>query len=207
MKMFKDAIVLFLITVVAACALGAVYEITKGPIEESKAKAKTEAYEKVFGEIPKMDEVDDCLLEDIAEKIAQEGRLSGSKINEAYLVRGNEYGGSVDGIILSVTNSNGYGGDITIAMGVTCGGTLKGIEFLEISETAGLGMKAKEEKFLGQFRDVKTKSFSLPKAKLEGETEMDAVSSATITSKAVNRAVNAGLYAADVIINNYLIID
>ena len=207
MKMFKDAIVLFLITVVAACALGAVYEITKDPIKDAKKNAKTEAYEKVFGDIPKMDEVDDCLLEDIAEKIALEDRLSGSKINEAYLVRGNEYGGSVDGIILSVTNSNGYGGDITIAMGVTCGGTLKGIEFLEISETAGLGMKAKEEKFLGQFRDVKTKSFSLPKAKLEGETEMDAVSSATITSKAVNRAVNAGLYAADVIINNYLIID
>ena len=58
MKMFKDAIVLFLITVVAACALGAVYEITKGPIEESKTRAKTEAYEKVFGEIPDYNEVD-----------------------------------------------------------------------------------------------------------------------------------------------------
>ena len=204
--MFKDAIVLFLITVVAACALGTVYEITKGPIEESKEKAKTEAYEKVFGEIKKMQQVDDFVLEDVAGKIGEQDRLTGSKINEAFLVI-NPQTGDVPGTILSVTNSNGYGGDITIAMGVTCGGTLKGIEFLEISETAGLGMKAKDEKFLSQFRDVKTGSFSLPKAKIEGETEMDAVSSATITSKAVNRAVNAGLLAAETIINSYVIVD
>jgi len=196
MKMFKDAIVLFLITVVAACALGAVYEITKGPIEESKVKAKTDAYEKVFGDIPELREVDEDSVEACADKVAQDERLDGSTINEMSDVV--DADGSYLGTIMSITNSNGYGGDITIAMGVGADGTLKGIEFLEIKETAGLGMKAKEEDFLSQFRNVKTESFSLLKAKIEGETEMDAVSSATITSKAVNRAVNAGLLAAEV---------
>ena len=195
MKMFKDAIVLFLITVVAACALGAVYEITKGPIEESKTRAKTEAYEKVFGEIPDYNEVDAGVLGVANGMISKRENLTGSTVNEMLDVR--DENGKYIGTILSVTNSNGYGGDITIAMGVTADGTLKGIEFLEISETAGLGMKAKDESFLAQFKEVKTESFSLPKAKLPGETEMDAVSSATITSKAVNRAVNAGLLAAE----------
>lgn len=198
MKMFKDAVILFLITVVAACALGAVYEITKGPIEESKMRAKTEAYEKVFGEIPDPEGLTPC---SIPEGFPDQEQFPGSSINEALAVR--DIDGSFLGTILSVTNSNGYGGDITIAMGVSADGTLKGIEFLEISETAGLGMRAKEESFLSQFRDVKTKSFSLPKAKIEGEKEMDAVSSATITSKAVNRAVNAGLLAAAQIRNTY----
>ncbi|MCR5432229.1 MAG: FMN-binding protein [Lachnospiraceae bacterium] len=196
MKMFKDAIVLFLITVVAACALGAVYEITKGPIEESKVKAKTDAYEKVFGDIPNLKEVGEDRVEVSANMIAHYERLDGSKINEMSDVVDSD--GSYLGTIMSITNSNGYGGDITIAMGVGADGTLKGIEFLEIKETAGLGMKAKEEDFLSQFRNIKTESFSLLKAKIEGETEMDAVSSATITSKAVNRAVNAGLLAAEV---------
>ncbi|MCR5830288.1 MAG: RnfABCDGE type electron transport complex subunit G [Lachnospiraceae bacterium] len=202
MKMFKDAFVLFLITIVAACALGAVYEITKGPIEDAAQKAKTEAYEKVFGDIPQMEELDENVLADVNGTINGQERLDGSKINEAYLVY--DENGQTLGTIMSVTNSNGYGGDITIAMGVTKDGTLNGIEFLEISETAGLGMKAKEEKFLGQFRNVNTKSFSLLKAKIDGETEMDAVSSATITSKAVNRAVNAGLVAAEEIGNSYI---
>ncbi|MBR5367698.1 MAG: FMN-binding protein [Lachnospiraceae bacterium] len=197
MKMFKDAIVLFLITVVAACALGAVYEITKGPIEESKVKAKTEAYEKVFGEIPQLNEVDTGMIDAANTAISEKENLTGSTVGEMLDVR--DENGQYLGTILSVTNANGYGGNITIAMGVASDGTLKGIEFLEISETAGLGMKAKDESFLAQFKDVKTESFSLPKAKLPGETEMDAVSSATITSKAVNRAVNAGLLAAECI--------
>ncbi|MBO4498474.1 MAG: FMN-binding protein [Lachnospiraceae bacterium] len=197
MKMFKDAIVLFLITVVAACALGAVYEITKGPIEESKVKAKTEAYEKVFGEIPQLNEVDTGMIDAANTAISEKENLTGSTVGEMLDVR--DENGQYLGTILSVTNANGYGGNITIAMGVASDGTLKGIEFLEISETAGLGMKAKDGSFLAQFKDVKTESFSLPKAKLSGETEMDAVSSATITSKAVNRAVNAGLLAAECI--------
>ena len=39
--LLKDAIILFVITIIAAFALGAVYEITKDPIAEAEAKAKT----------------------------------------------------------------------------------------------------------------------------------------------------------------------
>ena len=47
-KIVKDAIALTLITMVAGLALGAVHGITKEPIAQQEAKAKAEAYEKVF---------------------------------------------------------------------------------------------------------------------------------------------------------------
>ena len=46
-----DALILFAITLVAAIALGFVYEITKDPIAEAEAKAKTEAAQAVFAEM------------------------------------------------------------------------------------------------------------------------------------------------------------
>ena len=49
------------------------------------------------------------------------------------------------GYVLTVTDHEGYGGDIQFTMGVRIDGTLNGISFLSIGETAGLGMKATEE--------------------------------------------------------------
>ena len=47
-KIVKDALVLTLITLIAGCALGVVYEVTKEPIAEASEKAKQEAYKEVF---------------------------------------------------------------------------------------------------------------------------------------------------------------
>ena len=48
------------------------------------------------------------------------------------------------GYVLTVTSHEGYGGDITFTMGIGNDGTLNGISILNISETAGLGMRAEE---------------------------------------------------------------
>ena len=50
--------------------------------------------------------------------------------------------GQLMGYVITVTDHEGYGGDIQFSMGVTLDGTLNGISLLSISETAGLGMKA-----------------------------------------------------------------
>ena len=47
-SILKDALILFLITVVAGGLLGLVNQITKDPIEASKIKAKEEAYKVVL---------------------------------------------------------------------------------------------------------------------------------------------------------------
>ena len=45
-KIIKDACILFAITLVAGIVLGAVYNITKGPIAEQNEKAKQTATER-----------------------------------------------------------------------------------------------------------------------------------------------------------------
>ncbi len=56
--------------------------------------------------------------------------------------------GSEAGYVITVTDKDGYGGDIQITVGIMSDGTVNGISFLSISETAGLGMRAKRAKLL-----------------------------------------------------------
>ena len=87
-----------------------------------------------------------------------------------------------------------YGGDIQFVMGVKMDGTLNGISFLSIGETAGLGMKATEDKFMDQFKNKNVSKLSYTKNGALADDEIDALSGATITTNAVTNGVNAGLY-------------
>jgi electron transport complex protein RnfG len=77
-------------------------------------------------------------------------------------------------------------------MGVTLDGTLNGISLLSISETAGLGMRAGDV-LVPQFTDKNVESFTYTKTGSTSDSEIDAISGATITTKAVVNGVNAGL--------------
>lgn len=89
------------------------------------------------------------------------------------------------------TSAKGYGGDISVMVGVKADGTVAGVNILSISETAGLGMNAKNESFLSQFLG---KSGTIGVLKNgSSETEIQALTGATITSKAMASAVNQAL--------------
>jgi electron transport complex protein RnfG len=99
---------------------------------------------------------------------------------------------SVVGVIVTVTNSDGYGGDIQMVMGVSADLKVTGLEFLSISETVGLGMKATEDEFKSQFVGLSlTKLFTYTKTGKSAENEIDALSGATITTSAVTDGANA----------------
>ncbi len=70
---------------------------------------------------------------------------------------------------------------------------MNGYSITDINDTAGLGMKAKDEAFSSQFRDKNIEEFTVTKTGAVSEEEIDAISGATISSNAVTRAVNAGL--------------
>ena len=91
------------------------------------------------------------------------------------------------------TAAKGYGGDVEIMTGVDAEGKITGISILSIEETPGLGMNAKKDSFKDQY---KGKSGELAVNKDGGE--IVAITSATITSRAVTSAVNQALalYAA-----------
>ena len=71
--------------------------------------------------------------------------------------------GQMLGYVLTVTDSEGYGGDIQLSMGVRMDGTLNGISILSISETAGLGMNADTDAFKSQFADKNVNSLLIRK--------------------------------------------
>ena len=203
--LIKDAIILFAITIIAAFALGAVYEITKDPIAEAEAKTKTEAAKAVFAEMKEtadvpQDEVEKAqALVDQNNKNKEFDTITIDEVLQALDENGNKIGD-----IITVTSKKGYGGQITIIMGVSDDETLQGIEFLSISETPGLGMKAKDDDpdkdgdFKDQFKGVQPGSYKLTKRNINmsGTTEIDAISSATITPSAVTNMLNAGLLVA-----------
>lgn len=89
------------------------------------------------------------------------------------------------------TSAKGYGGDIITMVGVKADGTVSGMDFLSISETAGLGMNADSEEFKAQF--VGKSGVIGVNKNAPAENEIQALTGATITSKAVTEAVNIAL--------------
>lgn len=188
-SMIKDALILFAITLVAGLLLGVVYDITKEPIAQQKAKAKTEANKNVFAAAESFEA---CASFDAAgaqEALSAAG-LSGMDIDEVSAAL--DATGNLLGYVITVTDHEGYGGDIQFSMGVTLDGTLNGISLLSISETAGLGMKAGDV-LVPQFSDKNVEQFTYTKSGSTNDSEIDAISGATITTKAVVNGVNAGL--------------
>ena len=102
--------------------------------------------------------------------------------------------GNVIGHVINATSSEGYGGDIQISVGVDNDNRLLGIGFLSISETAGLGMKAKDPEFKDQFAG-KDASGEIERIKSgdANDKQFNSLSGATYTSTAVGNALNTAL--------------
>ena len=118
------------------------------------------------------------------------GQDSNVDIDE--VMRALDGSGQLLGYVITITDHEGYGGDIQFSMGVRLDGTLNGISLLSIKETAGLGMKAGDV-LVPQFADKKVESFTYTKSGSTSDSEIDVISGATITSNAVVNGVNGGL--------------
>lgn len=180
------------ITLVSGILLGAVYEITKGPIAKQEEQAKMDAYAKVFEEAASFEAIpEDVLSEADMRKVLDDNGLTACTVKEALKALDDK--GSVLGVVMNITDSEGYGGDINFSMGIQNDGTVNGISILVISETAGLGMKATTDEFRSQFAGKKVDKFQYTKTGAESEDQIDAISGATITTNAVTNGVNAGI--------------
>lgn len=191
-SMIKDAAILLIITLFSGLILGLVYQITKEPIALAEEKAAKEAYAEVFPEAADFEMLELAVPEDETWYAGWvNSGFEGVDIDNA-LAALNESGNRI-GYVLTVTSHEGYGGDITFTMGITNDGTLNGISILSISETAGLGMKA-ESVLKPQFANKNVASFTYTKTGAMNDSQIDAISGATITTNAVTTAVNGGLY-------------
>jgi len=189
-KIIKDALVLTAITLIAGLMLGFVYEITKQPIETAKFNKEQNAYRAVFADADSFEAVEGFDT-DAATAVAKDAGYENDTVDGAQLAK--DASGNTLGYVVTVTSTEGSQANITLSVGITNEGVLNGYSITAISETPGLGSKATDESFAGQFKNKTCESFTVTKTGSTSESEIDSISGATITSRAVTNAVNAGL--------------
>lgn len=189
----KDAVILCAITLISGALLGGVYQRTKGPIEQAQIAADNKAYQAVFqgAETFEQEEQLTAAIEGCNADLA--GMNFGGVAVVKVLVAKDASGAKAGYVITSLSNDS-YGGTVKLAVGLTEDGTIKGIEFLEISDTPGLGLKAEKPEFKDQYVGKKAESLTVVKGGGANDEQINAISGATITSKATTNAVNAALY-------------
>ena len=187
-KFLKNCLALFVITLVAGVSLAFVNEVTKEPIAKAQDKARLEAYEVVYpnAEFKVMDNSDEILK--ASSKSLEKENLSQCSVDDVLAVT--DKNGNLIGYVFSATSPSGYGGDIKVAVGVSNKtNKITGFTVLSHSETAGLGAKATEDEFKSQFIGKSANGIN----GASNDTEIDALSGATITSNAVCEAVDSAL--------------
>lgn len=172
-KIFKPVVVLSVICIIITGALALTNDITQPIIEEATRKAQ---------EAARME-----LLPDAAGFTRVEG-IDLANISDVYTAD--------NGVGVVVTSSaKGYGGTMTVMVGFTADGTIRQIKVTENQETKGIGSKvAGDPAFWTRFEGIGAEDAPL----VLGE-DVDALSGATVSSKALTAAVNSAIEAYNAI--------
>lgn len=189
----KSAMVLMIISLIVGVALGGVNYITKDTIAAQEAAAKAQAYQSVLPEADKFQE--NSAITEKAAPYAEE--IYGTSFGKAYInevFEAVDASGNVVGYAFGMKTMDGFDGEIALSVGLSTDGTVQGIAFTTLNETAGMGMRVDEDEWKDQFKGVLTDAFILNKAGgSTADNEIDTVSGASTTSGAVVNAVNAAL--------------
>ena len=195
----RDALILIAITLVSGLLLGLVNMLTEEPIRVQKEQAVIDSCKAVFPDENGFAQVSAFELTGYvpSELLKTDLAKEGVSIGNVYKAIGAD--GNVAGYAIEVTSAEGYGGDIRIMCGITSDGILRGVSILEISETAGLGMRAGDV-LVPQIHNMDVDHISFTKTGKTSPDEIDAISGATITTTAFVNCLNAALDVSDEII-------
>lgn len=161
----KLAVILFAIAAITSLVLGLVNQITKDRIAAITAEKTAAAMSEV-------------LAADTYTPVTYTG--DNSLVTSVYQA-------GEDGWVVQVDPS-GFGGAIDMVVGVSTDGTVTGVSIIDQSETSGLGANAVKSEFRDQYVGG-----SGPFAVTKDGGTIQALTGATITSRAVTRGVNAAL--------------
>lgn len=186
----KDTMILFIITIISGCLLGYVYDMTKEPIAIQQEETKLNAYRQVMKEATDFKEDYADLVKNASQTLTGDYGTNGIEITNAL---GAYNGDELIGYVIQVVDKDGFGGDIEITVGIDVNKTITGVEILSIDETVGLGMNAKNEEFRNQYVGKQVDAFTVTKTGSSADDEIDALSGATITSKAMTYGINGAL--------------
>lgn len=181
------------ITIVAALILGGVYVLTNETIAEAERKAQVQAISEVAPEF------DNNPLE---EQFLYKAH-AGTKDSIDIVVYPAKRNGELVGAAVKSVTKNGFGGEIVVMCGFETDGTVRNYKVLKHTETAGLGSKMQE-----WFRTDKGSQNVIGlnpnrddvRVKKDGG-QVDAITAATISSRAFLEALNDA-YKAFVMMQN-----
>ena len=163
---------LAVITLIAGLVLGATYRLTKDPIavqERRKAEMARAAVMPEADAFRLLETAGDAQVDWVYEAL-RDGACVG------YVAQG---------------TGRGFGGEIEVIIGLRTDGEITGVSVggANFSETAGLGAKAKDAAFTDGFVSKRAPLTVVKAGETKSESTVDAITSATITSKAVNDTV------------------
>ncbi|MFR2778921.1 MAG: RnfABCDGE type electron transport complex subunit G [Intestinibacter bartlettii] len=179
--MFKLGLNLLIISAVAALLLALTNSVTSSTIAQRNEQANAEARKLVLESAQDFEQVKDVKTDN----------SKGVEVSEIYEAK--DASGNTVGYTLKVLPS-GYGGTIELMVGIdSAKGQVSGINVVSNSETAGLGAKATNPEFSDQYKGKPLEELSVLKNGTPGDTEIKAISGATITSTAVTNGVDAAI--------------
>lgn len=169
----KPVVVLLAICIVIPLALAVTNSVTSDRIAELDSKNSMEAMQSLI-------EADEFVEAEFGEK-------------DSFIYHKAVKNGNSVGYIFS-TKAKGYGGDVSVMTAIDTNGVVLSVAILDVSnETPGLGQNAAKEGFYSQFQGKKDGINLLKNGANAENNEIDAVTGATITSRAVTNAVNEAL--------------
>ncbi|MBN1253577.1 MAG: RnfABCDGE type electron transport complex subunit G [Bacteroidales bacterium] len=169
-------VALFVIAFISSTTLGYVYEFTKGPISDARLKKKVEAIKIVVPEFTNNPNLDSYKIpSDMPDSL------------ECYPAYKDS---TLVGTAIRTFSDIGFSKRIYLMVGFLPNGTIHNISVLEHSETPGLGdkMDKKKSKWSEQFNGKNPESYKLKVTKDGGN--VDAITAATISSRAYAQAVD-----------------
>jgi len=167
----RPAATLLITAVIVVAALSVVYNLTLEPIEKQKQKTQEAA------------------IRDVMPGTAGFREVQIDKTGDITAVFECAAGGTIAGYAVQLS-PEGYSGKIELIVGISAAdGKISGMRIMKHSETPGLGALAVKEKFYRQYDNRALSPLSVTRTS-PGENDIQAITSATITTRAVTNAVN-----------------
>lgn len=175
------------ICLVCSAILAGAYAITKKPIEKAQADKLMKSLTEVLPEFAS----------------SEKGVITVDGVEYPY-DKALDADGNVIGYAIT-SKTAGFGGTLSVLVGITADGIVHNTSVLSHSETPGLGAKCtSDEKFMSQWKGLDFSAHSLTDGHLtvsKDGGDIDAITASTITSRAYTTCVNQAYAAFQAIIN------
>lgn len=174
----KLVLILAAIAIITGGVLALINELTKDTIAAQNAQKVNDALNAV-------------LVADSYDAVDVASLNADAIVTNVYAAKAND---AVIGHCIEVA-PNGFGGPISMIVGVDLNGAVTKVAIVNMSETSGIGTKTRDESFLAQYSGHASEITASTKTTI-GENEISAITGATVSSKAVTAGVNAALKTA-----------